>query len=160
MAKKVRKIGTGYFFGYGGKFEGDETADQCICRETKKESGGVIILDPTRLERVALIRFFNGKHLDPLKNEPSFEVLCYRIFMTRSEVGTPKTTKEMADPTWFSLHYIPFGTDQMKPGDELVVRPIIAGTPVKGYLHCSEDSKEVYGASIGLCDISDLNLVA
>jgi ADP-ribose pyrophosphatase YjhB (NUDIX family) len=157
MAKKMKKVGVGYWFGYGGKLEDGETALECICRETFQESGNVIQLDPNKLEPVALISFFKGQESNPRSDEALFEVLCYRIFVKKAEIGTPEGTDEMANPTWFPLIRLPL--EEMKSGDELFVPQILLGTPVKGYIHFSSDSKEVLAASIIPCAISDLTLV-
>jgi ADP-ribose pyrophosphatase YjhB (NUDIX family) len=154
MAKKVRKVGVGYWFGYGGKLEGDETPEDCTVRETFKESGKIIRLRQEDLEPVALMKFYNKTAQNPEIDEPSFEVLCYRVFMTKKDVGEPKTTGEMADPTWFPILHFP---PEMKPGDELFVPQILLGTPIKGSVHFS-DEKEVVWSSILPCKKEELTL--
>jgi hypothetical protein len=42
MAKKVRKVGVGYWFGYGGKIDEGQTAEESIIDEALKESGNII----------------------------------------------------------------------------------------------------------------------
>jgi 8-oxo-dGTP diphosphatase len=160
MAKKVRKVGIGYYFGYGGKIEDGESPEDCTVRETKKESGGTIVLDKSKLQAIAHIRFFNKTEQNPLTDEPTFEVLCYRIFAKKADIGTPPTTDEMADPTWFQKVKIPFGTTLMKPGDELFVPNIIDGIYCKGYIHFTDDEKEVLSSSIELCGPQDLVLAS
>lgn len=123
-------------------------------RETYKESGNIIRLKKENLERVALIKFYKGESLKPLTDEPTFEVLCYRIFQSKSDVGTPRDTDEMKDVRWFDS--IPFGTHLMKPGDELFVPQIIAGTPIKGYIHFVDNTNEMIDHSIVSCAKEDL----
>jgi hypothetical protein len=66
----------------------------------------------------------------------------------------------MADPTWFQKVKIPFGTTLMKPGDELFVPNIIDGIYCKGYIHFTDDEKEVLSSSIELCGPQDLVLAS
>ncbi|SRR6266403_2925801 len=155
MAKKRRKVGVGYWFGYGGKIEDDETPEQCTIRETFKESGNIIKLNEADLEPLALISFYKGKESGPLNADPVFEVIGYRIFVNKHEIGIPVTTDEMADPQWFSIiNGIPW--DKMKPGDELILPQILLGAPVKGWVHFSDDSTEVLGSSIMPCKIREI----
>ena len=44
----------------------------------------------------------------------------------------------------------------MKPGDELFVPQILAGTLVKGWIRFTEDSKKVLGSLIESCTKEDL----
>jgi ADP-ribose pyrophosphatase YjhB (NUDIX family) len=153
MAKKMKKVGIGYWFGYGGKTEEGETLEDCVCRETNEESGGVITLKKENLEPVVRMKFFNKKELNPHIDDPVFEVLCYRIFQKKSEVGTPLSTEEMADPTWFPVGNIPW--NEMKPGDELFVPHILSGTLMEGWLWF--DQGEVLGSDIKSCTIEDIS---
>ena len=154
MAKKTRKVGVGYWFGYGGKIEEGETAEACTVREVEEETGGVII-DEATLERVALIDFYRGAELKPFVDEPTFRVLCYRLFLDKSTIN-PVTTEQMADPTWFPVDNLPHA--EMKPGDELFVPQIIAGTLIKGWVHFSDDAKTVLASTIEPCTITELTL--
>lgn len=158
MARKVRKVGIGYWFGYGGKIEEGQTPEECMFEETFKESGNVIRLKVENLERVALMKFFNGEDLDPVFDEPTFTVLCYRIFQRKSELGgIPQTTDEMSDPTWFHISRIPWNiAGEMKPGDEVFVPKILSGELTKGYVHFSKDAKQVYSSTTTPCLIEDL----
>ena len=157
LAKKTRKVGIGYWFGYGGKIESEQTADDCICQETKDESGGLIdknlgiTLEKNNLERVALIDFYRGT--EQFLGNPNFRVLCYR---TSSWEGSAVSTDEMDNPTWFTIQNIPWKTGEMKPGDELFVPQILAGTLIKGWIRFSEDEKTVLSHHIESCTIEDL----
>ena len=152
MAKRaMKKVGLGYWFGYGGKQEEGESLEDCACREVNDESGGVINLIRENLEPVVHMRFFNKKELNPHTDEPTFEVLCYRIFQKKTEVGIPIATEEMVTPTWFKIEEIPW--NEMKPGDELFVPHILSGTPMKGWLWF--DQGEVLDSNITPCSIED-----
>lgn len=153
LAKRVaKKVGLGYWFGYGGKVEDGESPEDCACRETFEESGGVIHLKKENLEKVALIRFFNKPEMNPHTDEPGFEVLCYRIFQKKEDIGSPVSTEEMGSPTWFPIHSLP--VHEMKSGDELFVPQILQGTLVKGWLWFGPDG--VLGSDIKPCDSKDL----
>ena len=76
--------------------------------------------------------------------------------MTKKEVGKPETTDEMADPTWFPILNLPL--DEMKPGDELFVPQVLLGTPIKGFIHFSDDSKQVIEPSIFPCKKEEITL--
>ncbi len=159
LATQTRGPGVGYRFGYGGKIEDGEDADTCVCRETQDESGGAkdktrgIIIDKNDLERVALIDFYKGENR-PFGN-PTFRVLCYRTFRW---TGVAEKTDEMDDPKPFPIDTLFSGETkhEMKPGDELFVPQILAGTPVKGWVRFSEDSKTVLGHEILPCSLEDL----
>lgn len=154
FAIKGRKIGAGFLFGYGGKFEEEDRGDarSCVCREFKKESGGVSILKYyADLQLIARIRFFNKKELNPLVDEPSFEVDCFRLFAPKAHFAKIKSTDEMKDPQWIFKDAIPFGTNLMKPGDEFIVPNIINGTCCTGHLWFDKETNEVLGKDIILC---------
>ena len=153
MAKRgAKKVGVGYWFGYGGKIEEGETPEDCAYRETLEESGGVIKLKKENLERVVLMQFFNKPESNPHTDEPVFEVICFRIFQKKSDVGSSISTEEMVDPTWFPVKNIPW--NEMKPGDELFVPHIISGTPVKGWLWFGPEG--VKDSDINTCSTNDL----
>lgn len=98
-----------------------------------------------KLERVALIDFYKGPNV-PF-GEPTFRVICYRTFHWE---GSPSSTEEMANPTWFPISSLEEfdKKGELKPGDILIVPSIIAGIPIKGWIRFSEDSKEVLGSNI------------
>lgn len=155
MAKKCKKVGVGFWFGYGGKLEDEDAGDmkRCIVREFETESGGVSIDHYyDQLEPMAFIRFFRGEDKDPLKDEPSFEVLCFRLFVSKSEFADIVDTDEMEQATWWKIAEIPYkDATQMKPGDELFVPSIIAGTPVKGYIWFEKENNELLGHEVLPC---------
>lgn len=154
MARKVRKVGTGFWFGYGGKIEAGQTPQECTIEETFEESGGVIKLSEEELEPVALIDFYKGEDTTPLVDTPLFSVLFYRALKTKASVGEPLTTDEMADPTWFPVDNLPW--DEIMPGDELLLPQVLAGTPIKGWVHFTSNEKEVIGSSIENCTLAEL----
>jgi len=155
LATKGRGVGAGFLFGYGGKLEDEDGGDmkKCTIREFKDESGGVSIEKYyEKLEPMALIRFFRGEDKNPLIDEPSFEVLCFRLFASSSEFVKVIDTDEMEQPTWFKINDIPFNNPtKMKPGDELFVPHVISGNTVKGYIWFEKETNKVIGSQIDFC---------
>ena len=155
MAKKTRKIGVGYYFGYGGKIEPGQTAIESIIEETREETGG-IELNPQYIEAIVLIDFYKG---DTKSEEPTFRVICYRI---GNFEGIPISTEEMEEPDLFKvsdLTYEKMKSDKrFKPGDELFVPQIIRGEHTKGWIWFSEDSKEVLDYKLAPCSKEEIFL--
>ncbi len=159
FATKGRGIGKGFLFGYGGKFEDEDNSDarKCVCREFKKENGGVDIEKYySDLELVARIKFFNKKEMNPLTDDPSFEVDCFRLFARKKDFVEIKSTDEMKDPQWIFKDSIPFRTDKMKPGDELIVPEIIHGICQTGYIWFEKETNIVLGHNIRICSKESL----
>lgn len=151
FATKSRGVGAGFLFGYGGKFEDEDEGDprRCVIREFKKESGGIDIEKYyDLLELVARIRFFNKKEMNPEVDEPTFEVDCFRLFAPKEHFAHVQSTDEMRDPQWIFKDVIPFGTDNVKPGDELFVLNVIEGMWTEGYLWFDKETNEVLGQNI------------
>ncbi|MFA5745216.1 MAG: NUDIX domain-containing protein [Candidatus Paceibacterota bacterium] len=105
------EIGDNTLNGPGGKQEPDETLIECLVRETKEEAN--IILDPTKVEKVAIITFHKGRTrfvflnriLNWFKwgNVPDFEVHVYR---TSEFTGEPHETESMI-PDWYDIEPLP-----------------------------------------------------
>ncbi len=149
MAIKERKVGQGCWFGYGGKMKPGETADDCIRRELKEESRGVVV-EEKNLERVALIDFYNGA--DRPTGNPTFRVLAYRASTWQ---GIPRESVEMKSPKSHRVNNLPW--KYMKPGDELFVMQVIMGNPIKGWIRFSDDeARIVIGHDIVECTVADL----
>lgn len=165
MAKKTQKVGIGCYFGYGGKKKWWQTFRGCAVREVWEETGGVkskrwngpsdnggIKIKKRDLEPVGLIDFYRGDESQAPYGKPNFRVMCYRVTKYR---GEPVSTTEMRDPQWFPIDKIPFGTEEMKAGDQFFVPQIIKGTPVKGWIRFIDD-KTLIGHDIQPCSIEDL----
>ncbi len=151
LAKKKRKVGVGYYFGYGGKVEGDETPEACTVREFNQESGGCEIAEDS-LKRMALIDFYRG---DMPFGDPLFQVLFFVGDGSKMK-GTPVETEEMGKPDKFAIHKLPLL--EMKPGDELILNEILFGKMVKGFLRFNADTDEVIEYELKPCLESDLVL--
>ena len=125
LARKVKKIGTGMWNGYGGKSEpSDESLRHTACRELYEESGMGIIVEPEDLTEVANIDFYYGENsIDRYKaqNDANFSVTFYIAYKWSGEASS---TDEMTDPTWFALDDIPY--DEMLPADRDFMPVIIS----------------------------------
>jgi 8-oxo-dGTP pyrophosphatase MutT (NUDIX family) len=158
LAKKTRKIGVGYYFGFGGGIEKDQTPTQNAVEETWDETGGKkenrvnpneeggIRIYEDKLIPMALIDFYKGKDCtDPVR------VLFY---VTSVFEGKAIDTKEMVGAEWFPINQFP---SEMKPGDELILNRIFNGETVKGYLRFDpDDGDKVLDYSIEPCTTEDL----
>lgn len=118
LAKKTKKIGKGFWSGYGGGIENGETPEEAVVRETSEESGGVIIFKDN-LVKVADTYFHNTK-----EDNTTF-VLNVIVYVTNKKEGEPVSTDEMEDPTWFDLDNLPL--NQMFPADKFWVPKVLLG---------------------------------
>ncbi|MEX0649507.1 MAG: 8-oxo-dGTP diphosphatase [Candidatus Andersenbacteria bacterium] len=97
LARKMKKIGAGYWNGFGGKVEVGESIAAAAVRECTEEIGinplkailrGVLTFDYTRTD-------LGGIHEVHVFEIPEF-------------TGVPTGTDEMSDPTWFAAADIPY----------------------------------------------------
>jgi len=101
LAKKTRKIGAGFWNGYGGGIDNGESARTAACRELREEA--VVTASECDLSEVARIDFHNHK-------ADGGQFVCrMHVFLLEQWVGEPKPTEEMVTPTWFPFENIPFG---------------------------------------------------
>lgn len=159
FATKGRGVGAGFLFGYGGKFEDEDEGDarKCVCREFEKESGGISIKKYyTAIELMARIRFFRGEDKNPLTDEPSFEVDCFRLLAKKENFVEIQSTEEMKKPEWIFKDDIPFDSNRMKPGDKLFVPEVIHGIPVFGYIWFEKENNVVLGSEVKHCSKESL----
>ncbi len=116
LARKKRKIGKGYFNGYGGKVEAGETPLQSAVREVKQES--TVTVFQNRLVERAVIEFWRrGVH----------EFTCH-MYVTTLWEGNPQETPEMEMPEPFRRGSPPLS--KMMVGDRLWVRQVILGQEI------------------------------
>jgi 8-oxo-dGTP pyrophosphatase MutT (NUDIX family) len=85
----------GWWNGYGGKIEAEESPLEAVLRETREEIG-VVLKDPVHH---GILHFFfeDGK-------TPDWVV---HVFRAEDFEGEPAETEEMA-PQWFSVEEIPY----------------------------------------------------
>lgn len=123
------EIGDGTLNGPGGKQEPGETLIECLVRETWEEVG--ITLDPTQVEKCAIITFFAG-------GEPSFKVHIYR---TSTFTGEPCTTESMI-PEWYEIGDIPeLAKTRMLESDRTWFPQLIAGEKFNANVYYQEKAK-------------------
>lgn len=101
LAMKKRGFGEGWWNGYGGKVQDNETVEEAMVRELQEESG----LLATSFRERAIIEFFS---------KGSDSVVEMHVFEVTNHKGELIETEEMA-PKWFLKQQIPF--DEMWPSD-------------------------------------------
>jgi ADP-ribose pyrophosphatase YjhB (NUDIX family) len=101
LAMKKRGFGEGWWNGYGGKVQQDESIEDAMVRELREESG----LVAKQFRERAVIEFYS--------EGSDFEVEMH-IFEVTAHHGELIETEEMA-PQWFLKHKIPYET--MWPSD-------------------------------------------
>ncbi len=128
LAMKKRGFGEGYWNGYGGKLEEDETIESGIVREIKEESQ--VTVEETDLDKVAINEFFfkDGKHLE------------VHVFFIRTWKGEPVETEEMK-PSWFLYTDIPY--EKMWADDPHWLPRVLVGEKCIGKVWFNEDGKTI-----------------
>lgn len=106
LAKKARKIGAGFWNGYGGKVKEGERIIEAAARELFEESGGVVVF-PEHLEKIAIVDFYTKQ------KDGGIFVCQVHFFLAKKWKGEAKETDEMLNPTWFRV----FPLDEMMPAD-------------------------------------------
>lgn len=111
LKKNGCEIGDGTLNGPGGKQELGETLVECLVRETEEEV--CLLLDPKKIEKIAIITFHKGRtrfvflnrilNWFNLGNVPDFEVHVYR---TNEFTGQPHETESMI-PDWYNIEPLP-----------------------------------------------------
>jgi 8-oxo-dGTP diphosphatase len=122
MIRKKRGLGAGKINGVGGKFEAEETAEDCVVREAQEELG----ITPTDPVKRGELHF---QFLDGLK-------LFCTVFVATRFLGTPCETSE-AIPLWFKLDEIPY--HEMWEDDILWLRQVLEGRSVRGFFKFDGD---------------------
>lgn len=101
LGMKKRGFGAGWWNGFGGKLNKNESYEDCARRETQEE----VVIDTKNLLQVAKLLFYF---------ENKFEIASV-AFTSSDFSGSPIETEEML-PQWFDIKALPF--DSMWPGDE------------------------------------------
>lgn len=135
MALKTRKIGAGYWNGYGGGIEEGENLRSAACRELREESG--LNVNPKDLRKVALIDFHNTK-------TDGTEFVCrVHVYFVDIWSGEAKDSEEMLWPTWFDLREPPL--HKMMPADREWLPPLLAGKKIVVTVRYGPFQKELLG---------------
>jgi len=125
LAMKKRGFGVGWWNGYGGKVNENETIEDAMVRELQEESG---LLAKSFRER-AVIEFFS--------KGSDFEVEMH-IFEVTGHEGNLVETEEMT-PKWFLKHEIPY--DEMWPSDREWMPLFFQGKDFDGRVVFDESTK-------------------
>ena len=122
------EIGEGTLNGPGGKYESEKDLSilNCLVRETEEELA--IELDPSKVEKVAIITFYAA-------GEPSFEVHTYR---TSNFSGEPSETESMV-PEWHDLDKIPY--ERMLESDSHWFPKLVRGETFNANVYYREKAK-------------------
>jgi len=142
LSIKVKKIGAGFWNGYGGKIE-NESPNEAGARELFEESGG-IICEPNKLIPCAVIDFFF--HSNETK-ESNWKVIVY---LADDFSGEAVSTPEMINPEWFHFDSVPY--DKMLPADHLFLPKILVGEKFTGWIRFTEDMKKVHSYDFKIVD--------
>lgn len=116
---KTQKIGKDCWNGYGGGIKEGESPMQAALRELKEESG--IETSSEYLEKVAVVDFHNTK------SDGSTFICRVHTFLVSDWSGEPRATKEMINPTWFDMKYLP---DKLMPADKQWLPVVLSGKKI------------------------------
>jgi len=118
MGRKTRVIGVGLFNAPGGGVEEGETIDEATAREVREEIG--IVIDPTKLQRRAIVRCNN------FKKDGVTPFVC-KLYVSVAQIwrGTARQSNELVDLVWFLPHQLPLA--QMMAGDRDWVPQVLEG---------------------------------
>ncbi|MEX1112275.1 MAG: 8-oxo-dGTP diphosphatase, partial [Candidatus Andersenbacteria bacterium] len=128
LARKLKKIGAGYWNGFGGKVEAGETIEEAAIRECREE---INVVADSAIHRGILS--FSGEAYD--------KPIAVHVFEISEFSGTPTATLEMGEPTWFALDNIPY--DQMWEDDAYWLPMLLEGKCFRGAFEMDEEKRLV-----------------
>ncbi|MCB1318248.1 MAG: NUDIX domain-containing protein [Leptospiraceae bacterium] len=128
LGLKKRGFGKGYWNGFGGKIEGDETDLQSARREIEEE----ILTRCADLQPAGILHF-------SFEEDP--RVIRGAVFRGSELEGRPRETNEMR-PEWFPLNKIPYA--KMWPDDEFWLPLLLKGEFFSGYFHFDAAHRLLY----------------
>jgi ADP-ribose pyrophosphatase YjhB (NUDIX family) len=142
LSKKLQRLGSGKYNGYGGGLEETESPEQAAIRELKEESTvDAYIKD---LEKRAVINFYF-----PHESHNNQRV---HVYFLKEWDGTPDKTEEMDKPIWFSMNNLPY--NQMWASDEEWLHYLIEGKKIKAEFVWTKD-RQVARRQIDIVDSFD-----
>lgn len=130
LAMKKRGFGAGWWNGFGGKPNQNESIEDAAIRELQEESG---VVAKKQRERAVIEFYFQGT--DNIIEMHVFEVTEYE--------GEPVETEEMA-PRWFTKAEAPY--DQMWPADREWMPLFFAGKDFTGVATFDGETKTFISA--------------
>ncbi|RJO59938.1 8-oxo-dGTP diphosphatase [candidate division WS5 bacterium] len=110
LGMKKRGHGEGYWNGFGGKKQENETIVESAIREIQEEAG----ITPIKLKEVGILEFTN---------------FITHIFTFSEFKGNPIETEEMR-PQWFPIEDIPY--DKMWESDKIWLPLLLEGKKFRG----------------------------
>lgn len=129
LANKRRGFGAGFLNGYGGKKQPEDRSIEYTAVRELAEEGGVIT-SPEKLEKVAVIDFFEGEtHI--------FE--CH-IFFCRDWQGEFVETEEMEAPTPHDISNPPY--ERMWDADRVWLPLVCSGQKIRARSYYNEGMTE------------------
>lgn len=128
LAVKKRGFGEGFYNGYGGKLEENESLTEAACREIYEESGVRVSVED--LEKVATHSFI-------YLQEGELEV---HVYLVRDWQGEPVETPEMR-PQWFDFAKIPY--EEMWADDRHWLPRVLAGEKISGQVWFGETGTDI-----------------
>ena len=131
LGLKKRGFGIGYWNGFGGKLQENETLESCAVREVSEEVG----LTVAYLVRLGTFEFF-FPHINT-----TYEV---HVFRTNTFSGQIQETDEMK-PQWFLFDAIPFG--EMWKSDSDWFPYLLKGKKFNGRYTFDEQNNVVNGST-------------
>jgi len=129
LANKKRGFGKGFLNGYGGKKQlEDRSIEDTAVRELMEEGG--IIASPEKLEKVAVIDFFEGET----------QIFECHIFFCRDWQGEFFETEEMGMPTSYEIVDLPY--ERMWDADRVWLPLICSGQKIRARSYYNEGMTE------------------
>jgi ADP-ribose pyrophosphatase YjhB (NUDIX family) len=122
LGMKKTSLGKGWWNGFGGKVEVNETVEVAAVRELEEESA--LIASVKDLHAFGVIDFY-------FTHTPKWNQQVH-IFIVEKFIGTPVETREM-QPQYFPLQELPYG--KMWPADKYFVPRVLAGETITGEIH-------------------------
>ncbi len=132
LGYKKRGFGEGWWNGFGGKVEMNESIEAAVLREVEEEAG------------IRLREVFKKGLLEFTFSDRPGEILIGHIYRGEGVEGQPRESEEMS-PEWFHLHEIPY--DYMWPADRFWLPALLEGKEFKGKIHFDE-KKEIVSKEI------------
>lgn len=129
LAMKKRGFGVGWWNGFGGKLEGEETLEQGLIREAQEE----INVTPQDFEDVATLDFYFQR------DDQSWDQRVH-VFLVSSWDGQPCESEEMK-PKWFEKNKLP--VDKMWKADRIWLPKVLTGEKIKAKIVFDKDAKLV-----------------
>ncbi len=121
MAMKAHKIGAGFWNGYGGGPEPEDSDIRATAiRELFEESALKALSQDLR--KVAVVDFHNTK------SDGTIFRCRVHVFLVSTFSGLPQESKEMLTPTWFKNHEIQW--DDLMLADRFWLPPVLEGKKI------------------------------